>query len=319
MRTLASLVVAALLATACTSAAPAPSPLASGTPAPLDSATVPPSATPSATPLVVLPAALPPICRGRPLPPGGLVDPCASVSGVLSAVTSAVGELEPDYGQEQVLGLADLAVHGGRLGVLLPAGPGRPEAGAHVALTGALATQADGRRLLTVYALTPLPQQPPSVPAGVLAARRTWADARAAWPLIPPAIILEGEVSGTAAAALYPDGIAHVLVHSGALPDAHTIWHEAGHVYHAAVLRARGRSAALFTAEDEVGTAYWAARRLPGTWAQSLTTGAWASTGFEILAETFAAVNLGDDERASTAGVPLDRASLRAFFQGLAP
>lgn len=313
-RLLVATAIVVLAGAACAPTAgvvPSPSPVRT----PLDTAVSAPSATP--TPLVVLPATLPPVCRDRPAPPGTVVDPCATVSGVLSAVAATIGQLEPDYGQEQALGLAELA-RDGRLRILLPPGAA-PEAGAHVSVVGALAVQADGARTLSVYALTLLPQQPPSVPAGVLAARRTWAEARAAWPLIPPAIVLEGEVSGTAAAALYPDGIAHVLVHTGLVPDAHTIWHEAGHIYHAAVLRARGRSAALFTPADEVGLAYWSARGLPGSWAESLTTGAWASSGPEILAETFAAVNLGDSELASTAGVPLDRAAMRAFFRSLAP
>lgn len=286
---------------------------------PLDSLAVAPSPSPASTPLVVQPATLPPICRNRPAPTGTVINLCATATGVVRSVAAGSLLLEPDYGQEQVLGLVDLALNGGRIRIDLAPGLAVPETGAHLTTTGALAALAGGARVLNAYVLTVLPNQPPSVPAGVLAARAVWDMARASWPLIPPAIIGEGEVSGTAAAALYPDGIARVLVRTGTVPDAHTIWHEAGHVYHAAVLRSHGHTAALFTAADEVGVAYWSARRLPGSWAESLATGAWATTGFEILAETFAAVNTGDTELASTAGVPLDRPTMLAFFRSLTP
>jgi hypothetical protein len=268
--------------------------------------------------LVVLTPALPPICAGKPNPPGTVIDPCRTVVGVARTVTATSLTLEPDYGQEQALGLVDLSQNSGRIRIDLGAGVLAPKLGAHLSAIGPLVTLADGAHaLVPAYRIDALAEQPPSVPEGVLEARAVWAAARSAWPLIPPVIIGEADVNGTAAAALYTDGIARLLIHTGEVPDAHTIWHEAGHVYHAAVLRSHQHSAALFTAEDEVGTAYWTARALPGTWAQSLATGAWASTGYEILAETFAAVNLGDTERASTSGVPLDRAKLRAFFSGL--
>ena len=267
----------------------------------------------------MLTPALPPVCAGKPSPPtGAVIDPCRTVVGVARSSDAASFTVEPDYGQEQALGLVDLVRYSGRIRIDVGAGVIAPRVGAHVSAIGPLVTLADGAHALApAYRVDVLAEQPPSIPEGVLEARVVWAAARSAWPLIPPAIIGEGDVNGTAAAALYADGIARLLVHTGEVPDAHTIWHEAGHVYHAAVLRARQHSSALFTAEDEVGTAYWSARGLPGTWAQSLATGAWASTGYEILAETFAAVNLGDTERASTSDVPLDRTKMRAFFAGL--
>jgi len=85
------------------------------------------------------------------------------------------------------------------------------------------------------------------------------------------------------------------------------------------VLKSRGRPSELYTVQDEVGVAYWSARHLPGSWASSLATGAWSTTGYEILAETFASVTLGDTERATTYGVPLDRDAMRAFFRSLLP
>jgi len=284
---------------------------------PLDSAAAVPTPSPSRSPLVVLPPGLPPICAGRPTPTVGLIDPCWTLAGVVRGSAPGSVAVEPDYGQEQILGLVDLDRNGGRIRVDLAPGIAVPKPGDHILAVGPLVTLAGGARALApAYQLDVLASPAPSVPAGVLAARTVWDQARAAWPIIPPAIIGEADVNGTAAAALYPDGIARVSVHTGESPDAHTIWHEAGHIYHAAALRARQRSAVLFTAQDEVGTAYWSARGLPGTWVESLVTGAWATTGYEVLAETFAAVNLGDAERASTAGIPLDRPRMRAFFVG---
>ena len=312
--------VVVLLAAAC-----APSSIARPTvtpttpPAPVDSQAVAPPATIAPTPLVVLPAGLPAVCATKPLPTGPVIDVCASTTGVARTVTARSIMVQPDYGLEQILGLVDLTLHAGQIRVDLAPGVAVPDAGAHLSVTGPLTRLPDGARVLTAYVAVTLPNQPPSVPAGVLAARAVWDAARASWPLIPPAIIGEGDVTGTAAAALYPDGIAHVQVRTGVVPDAHTIWHEAGHIYHAAVLRSHGHAATLFTPEDEVGLAYWSARRLPGSWAQSLATGVWATTGFEILAETFAAVNTGDSELASTSGVPLDRDAMRSFFRNLSP
>jgi hypothetical protein len=316
---LAATVIVALACGAQPAAVSSASPTRAATPTTLDTQIPTPSPSPSRTPLVVLTPALPPICAGRAVPTTGTVlDPCRTVAGVASAVTPTGFTLQPDYGQEQALGLVDLAHNSGRIRVDLGPGVVAPKVGAHVSAIGPLVSLADGAHALTpAYRLDLLAEQPPSVPEGVLEARVVWAAARSAWPLIPPVIIAEGDVNGTAAAALYSDGIARLLVHTGEVPDAHTIWHEAGHVYHAAVLRSHGHSSALFTSEDEVGTAYWTARGLPGTWAQSLATGAWATTGYEILAETFAAVNLGDTERASTSDIPLDRTKMRAFFAGL--
>ena len=51
---------------------------------------------------------------------------------------------------------------------------------------------------------------------------------------------------------------------------------------------------------------------------RSLATGSWATLGYEALAESFAAVNLGDAERTETYGVPLNRGAMLAFFATLA-
>lgn len=312
--------VALLLASACgprASAVGSPEPTRATAP-PQGSAIPVPTASPSRTPFVVLTPALPPVCAGKPTPAGTVIDPCRTVIGVVRAVAGGSFMVEPDYGQEQALGLTDLVQNSGRIRVDLGSGGAAPRLGEHVSAIGPLTALADGAHaLVPAYRVDVIVAPPPSVPEGVLAARRVWAEARSAWPLIAPAIIGEGDVNGTAAAALYPDGIARVFIQTGEVPDAHTIWHEAGHIYHASVLRAHRHSTALFTPEDEVGTAYWRTRGLPGTWAQSLATGAWTTTGYEILAETFAAVNMGDAERASTSGVPLDRARMRAFFTGL--
>ena len=315
----AVLVALVLVASACGSPPPAARPSQPAqTAIPPDSSIAVPTPSPSRTPVVVGAPGLPPVCAARPAPQGAVLDPCRTVSGVARAISAGGFTLEPDYGEEQIFGLIDLAQNGGLIRVDLGAGVAAPRPGDHLSVIGPLTARADGAHAIApAYRVDLIASPPPSVPASVLAARRVWAQARAAWPLIPPAIIAEGDVNGTAAAALYPDGIARVLIHAGEFPDAHTIWHEAGHIYHAAVLRAHQHSAALFTPADEVGAAYWSARGLPGTWAQSLATGAWATTGYEILAETFAAVNTGDAERASTSGVPLDRTRMRAFFAGL--
>src|SRR5205823_2834883 len=130
-------------------------------------------------------------------------DPCRTVSGVARAVTAASFTLEPDYGQEQALGLVDLSQNQGRIRIDLGAGVTAPKVGAHVTAVGPLVALADGARAVTpAYRVDVLAEQPPSAPEGVLQARAVWAAARSAWPLIPPAIIGEGDVNGTAAAAL---------------------------------------------------------------------------------------------------------------------
>lgn len=321
MRTVAAVVLFSLALGAC--AAPpvaVPRPTATASPTPLDTLAPTPTPAPVRTPPTER-SGLPPACVGKPVPSGTVLDPCRTVVGVVRAVAAASVALEPDYGQEQVLGLVDLVANGGRVRIDLGIGVAAPKAGDHITAVGPLIVLADGAHaLLPAYRIDLLLSQPPSVPPGVLAAREAWAQVRILWPAIPPAIIGEDSaMSATAAAALYPDGVAHLLVHTGTVPDLHTIFHEAGHILQAQVLRARGRSSSLYTAQDEVGVAYWSARQLPGSWASSLATGAWSTTGYEILAETFAAVNLGDVERATTYGVPLDRTALRAFFVSLVP
>jgi hypothetical protein len=250
-----------------------------------------------------------------------VLDPCRTVVGVVRSLSGGSTTVEPDYGQEQSLGLVDLTSNAGRVRVDLGPGVAVPKVGDHVSAVGPLLVLADGAHaLVPAYALEVLANQPPSVPASVAASQAAWAQIRTLWPAIPPAIVSEdADLGATAAAALFPDGIAHLVVHAGTIPDLHTVFHEAGHVYHAVVLKSRGRPSELYTVQDEVGVAYWSARHLPGSWASSLATGAWSTTGYEILAETFASVTLGDTERATTYGVPLDRDAMRAFFRSLLP
>lgn len=274
-----------------------------------------------------------------------MLNPCMTVTGVVASIAhDADGdtrvELTLDYGLESVLTLANLTSLNSRLDVRFvctdPIGAVAAQAcaayrapavlpaiGAHVQLTGPLVRdKASGlNQIHPVWAVNTLTSPPVTAPQRVVEAQRLWAQIRAAWPAIPPAIVFEQElpVGVAASASLQPDGTARVLVASGPDVEAHIVWHEAGHVLHAVAMRSRGHNSLLYGAQDDVGIAYWAARGLPGTWAQHLEAGAWNLIAYEALAETFSAVNTGDAERTETYGVPLDRAALLDFYRSLVP
>lgn len=347
-RALAGVAVVLGIVLACTPApvvVPSPSPSPSATPQP----TASPSASPSPSPTRRTQRPQPPSpCDGKD-PFQGIADPgkytlvagCQQVQGTLVAAAPAADgvaqlRLSPDYGQAGVFALANMT----RLGEQLPvnvvcvdplseaaaalcgtfrAKVGVPAIGTHVRITGALMSDSAGgwNVLQPAWEIASLAEPPPSVPASVVETQRVWSQIRSRWPAIPPAIVLaEQQTGAVASATLYPDGIARVFV-GQSTPEPHVVWHEAGHVLQAVALKQRGHLEALYTATDDIGIAFWAARGFPGTWAQNLRSN-WSSLAYEALAESFAAVNLGDDERTVTYNVPLDRAAMRAFFEGIA-
>lgn len=348
-RLLLAVVVALVAAAACGPriVTPSPSPSASLSPSAepsAESASPTPTATPSRTPERT---ETPSPCDGQDATRGVaqteklvLVDRCRGAAGVVvSADRGADGSMKLrlalDYGQAAILNLRNMTELNELLPVNIVCVDPVPEAakavcgdfrakvilpgvGAHVSVTGALYAESGGwQTIQPVWAVTPIPGPPPAPPASVVSTRKIWAQIREQWPMIPPAIVLAQATSGAvASASVYPDGIAHVFVGEVA-PQPHVVWHEAGHVLQAVALSRRGHLAALYTANDDIGVAFWAARGFPGSWAASLTTGTWASLGYEAFAETFAAVSLGDEERSFTYGVPLDRNAMRVFFAGL--
>ncbi len=193
-----------------------------------------------------------------------------------------------------------------------------PRTGDRVSVTGPLVLEkAEGWNAIHPLRLVnPILTPPSDVPPAVRAAKAQWSQIGAAWPMLPPMVFAGTSTSGPAA-ALYPDGLAHLILSTDSpAPEPHTVWHEAGHILHAAALKSRGQLDNLFKPTDTVGVDYWKARGYPGAWSDHLL-GEWRVLGYEALAESFAAVNLGDTERTETYGVPLDRAAMRVFFQGL--
>ncbi len=345
-----------ILAGACIGqATPSPTPSATATPTVVaESPTpTPPPPTPSPSPAPTPsqePTEHPSVCTGRD-PNAQVYSPqrrtvlqlCVNVNGVVASVThQADGDtrlvLTLDYGYESVLSYANLSDPSGQFAVKIvctpPIGPEAtdacrgytsaiaiPAVGAHIQATGPLVRDvATGQNLIQpAYVLTPLLSPPVAAPKEVQDARSLWTQIRQKWPAIPPAIVLADDFGAieAASASLQPDGIAHVFV--GRSATVHDVWHEAGHILHAAAMRARGHTALLFTVQDDVGIAYWSARGYPGLWGDHLVGGNWGTIAYEELAESFAAVNLGDAERTFTYGVPLDRGNMLAFFVSIAP
>jgi hypothetical protein len=272
-----------------------------------------------------------------------VLEPCRSVIGVVASVAhQADGDtrisLTLDYGYETVLSLANLTDPSGlfvaRMVCTPPVGPDAADAcrgylaviespvvGAHVQVTGPLVREvATGlNQIYPIYALGPIASPPLTAPKEVQDAKALWAQIRQQWSSIPPAIITADEpgANEAAAASLQADGVARIFV--GRAATAHDVWHEAGHILHAVAMRARGHTPLLFTVQDDVGIAYWQARGFPRSWAESVGGGSWNTIGYEALAESFAATNLGDAERTETYGIPLDRGRMLSFFLAISP
>src|SRR6185369_16906245 len=97
---------------------------------------------------------LPPVCANKPLPSGTVLDPCRTVVGVVRSLSGGSTTVEPDYGQEQSLGLVDLTSNAGRVRVDLGPGVAVPKVGDHVSAVGPLLVLADGAHaLVPAYAL----------------------------------------------------------------------------------------------------------------------------------------------------------------------
>ena len=268
------------------------------------------------------------------------VDRCHTVSGTVDAVRQlAYGEVEValtvdiEY-EATVLNIRNVTDLGRDLAVrFICVSPAEAEAaqacgtyrndlhmpkiGERMSVTGPFVTEkAEGWNAIhPARIVTTLTTPAPEVPLVVRQARDIWAQIRAQWPLVPP-MVFAGSADTGPAAALYPDGLAHLILATGGAPEPHTVWHEAGHTLHAAALKNRGQLDYLFTPRDTVGIAYWQARGYPGAWSDRLQ-GEWRVLGYEAFAESFAAVNLDQPERTETYGAPLDKPAMIAFFKSL--
>ena len=182
-----------------------------------------------------------------------LLNGCAIVSGTVTLVRHETDgdwhvQLQPDYGQDGVLGAKNITDLDGDLVLRIPCadpialpaaiaacGSTRnalaiPKVGTHLTATGPLVrdTRNSWNAIQPLWGESLLDGPPPETPQAVLRTRALWARIRVQWPQIPPAVVSTGELPpGTAAqAALYPDGLAHVTMIPSA--DDHEIWHEAG-------------------------------------------------------------------------------------------
>lgn len=175
-------------------------------------------------------------------------------------------------------------------------------------------------------ALTPMPAATPT-PAPSSSPPRTaahiWQDVRAQYAWIPELEIRTDPRPGIHYLGIR-NGMAVVGAQLGATLGEHAVWHEAGHAALDAAAQVSGAST------EEILSAYWSVRGLPGTWQdqerEATRAAAAGVTGealhrmwpTEMLADTFAATALATYRDGQLyPDVPLDRERLALFYSHL--
>lgn len=157
-----------------------------------------------------------------------------------------------------------------------------------------------------------------------------WALVKQEWPDLPELYLpvnVDPNLGAPASLAVYPDHKAHLNTSQDQFWVGY-LWHEAGHAIEWAALMRRYPDSAIWSATNAEWTApdnsvmadFWKARGLPGTFAQSLTSGHWGGLGYEEFAESFKRLNCGAAESTDDAGIPWPGDdAMRSFFKGLFP